>query len=208
MTLPECGTPSKRKAYITPSSNADASLTLQAKEHLVQWCVLHFAQASSTPFANEQWLSLLDLHNESNSLDDILSGDFQPNDMVHKILQFLQACKRKTEDEVDIRISFSHFRDFFRKQDEIKLSSPSGLHYGHAKTLAHDEDLLGLRFDILNLAFTHNIILRRWTKVWETLLAKESSHQFVHQFRNITMIEWDLQFLMKTIWAKRLMSHA
>ena len=180
----------------------------EVEEHLVKWCILHFAQASSTPLASERWLNLLDLHSESNSLEDILSGNFHPRNTTQEILQFLRACTRKTDDKVDTRLTFSHFKAFFRKQNEIKLSSPSGLHYGHAKTLAHDEDLLRLRFDILNLAFTHNVILCRWTKVWETLLAKESPHQFIHRFRNITIIEWDLQYLMKTIWAKRLMSQA
>lgn len=36
-------------------------------------------------------------------------------------------------------------------------------------------------------------------KVWETLLAKDSPRQYIPRFRNIMIIEWDLQYLMKTM---------
>ena len=179
------------------------------EDHLLRWCTLHFAQAATTPLAQEKWLDILDILNESNSVEEILSGRFGAEEYNAEINQFLVACKRKSPPvESATSLIFQDFRKFFEKQDEKKSSSPSRLHYGHIKTLTYDEELLQLRFDTMNLAFRHNIILERWLNVWETLLAKESPRQFIHRFRNITIIEWDLQYLMKVVWAKNLMRHA
>ena len=107
---------------------------------------------------------------------------------------------------IDIHLNFSHFKSFALNQKENNTSSLSRLHYGHMRTLVQDDELLRLRFDILSLALRHNVVLDRWRKIWEMLLPKEAPRNFIHRFRNISIIEWDVQYLMKTIWAKRLMS--
>ena len=87
------------------------------EKHLLQWCVLHFAQASSTPLASMAWLKLLDINNPSSSVEDILNGSFTPEEVPPEVLQFLRACRSKSEaDKVDTTLSFEHFRAFFTKQ--------------------------------------------------------------------------------------------
>ena len=186
---------------------SDVSLDEEAENKLIDWCALHFAQASTTPLASAQWTSRLDLSNPDNIIDEILSGDVPVTPEHEEIKVFLRSAQKKTSNKLDISLDFNHFKAFASKQQENKLSSPSGLHYGHMRSLAHDDDLLRLRFNILCLAFRHNIILERWKTIWETLLPKEPPRNYIHRFRNITIVEWDLQYLMKTIWSKRLMSH-
>lgn len=171
----------------------------------IDWCTLHFAQASATPLASPQWMNKLDLNNPNNILNDILEGKVPSVPEFKEVEEFFGAAMRMSA-ELDITLDFNHFASFSLKQQENKVSSPSKLHYGHMRTIAHDKDLLRLRFDIMNLALTHKIVLERWQKIWETLLPKEPPRTFIHRFRNITIVKWNVQYLMKTIWAKRLMS--
>ena len=81
-----------------------------------------------------------------------------------------------------------------------------GVHYGHFKALAWDKRLLRIKFKIMHLAYKNGVILERWKKVWEVLLKKDRNNNYIHRFRNITLVEGDVQFLMKCLWSKRLMT--
>ena len=48
-------------------------------------------------------------------------------------------------------------------------------------------------------------MLSRWQKIWEVLLKKDKKTTYIHCFRNITLVEGDVQFLMKCLWSQRLM---
>lgn len=137
-------------------------------------CITLF-QASTTPLAAGQWLSQLYVNNPSNIPGDILAGNIPEFARHEEVNQFLRASLRRSEqDKIDVALNFEHFQKFSQKQQERKLSSPSKLHYGHMKSLSHDEDLLQIYFDMMNLTFKHNILLQRWLIVWEIMLAKDS----------------------------------
>ena len=155
---------------------------------MIDWCTLHFAQASVTPLASPQWMNKLDLNNPDNILDDILEGKVPSVPEFKEVKEFFGAAMQMST-ELDITLDFNHFASCSLKQQENKVSLPSKLHYGHMRTITHDKDLLRLRFDVMNRALMHKIVLERWQKIWETLLPKESPHTFIHGFRNITIVE-------------------
>ena len=97
-------------------------------------------------------------------------------------------------------MSLNHFTEFCRKQNERKESSPSGLHCGHTKTMVFEERLLMMKYKIIELAFKHGVILNRWKTLWEALIPKKS-RAYIHKFRNITLVEGDLQYVMKAVWS-------
>ena len=76
--------------------------------------------------------------------------------------------------EVPFNMKFGHFKEFCQKQDEKKESSPSGLHYGHLKSLAFDKRLLRIKYKIVQTAHQHGLVLTRWKTLWEVLIPKKA----------------------------------
>ena len=118
---------------------------------------------------------------------------------------FFNAAERPQEAKPVLHMmTFEHYKEFCKKQDEQKESSPSGLHYGHARTTLFDERLLRIRYKIIELSYKNRVFLSRWTTLWEALIPKKK-RSFIHKFCNITLVEGDLQYLMKAIWSQALM---
>ena len=133
-------------------------------ECLLQWCMRHFLQACDTPLATLEWRDRMDPDMAGHVLREINDGTFKvPHGCPPEMAQFFRATKQPdNRPEVSDQLDFQHFQDFCRAQDEKKSLSPSGLHYGHLKALAWDEELLCLKFRILKLAYTRGVILTRW----------------------------------------------
>ena len=49
------------------------------------------------------------------------------------------------------------------------------------------------------------MVLDRWKEVWEALLPKDAGTHYIHMFRNITLIEGNLQYLTNAMWIQALM---
>ena len=119
--------------------------------------------------------------------------------------QLLEELEMKAgvNGRVDLWTSFETFKDFTVKVQENKTSSPSGRHYGHYKVLAMEEDLLTVVYDVMALDLERGIVLERWWEVHQVLLLKDPPRSKVHIFRNIMLVEGDLMFIMKDVWAKK-----
>ena len=178
----------------------------ETTDFLLRWCVRHFGQAANTPLNNGNWRNTLDPRKAENIVKEILEGRMRvPDGCPPELEQFMRAAK-KPEGITDIRftMTFEHFKRFCTKQDERKESSPSGLHYGHLRALLYDERLLRIKYKIIETAYTHGIILTRWKTLWEVLIPKKR-RSYIHKFRNITLVEGDIQYLMKALWSRALM---
>ena len=178
----------------------------EISEFMIRWCIRHFGQAIGTPLSDSTWKNRLDPRLGTKILDEIVSGKYiAPKGCPPELLHLLKAARQPHgAQDIPFTMSFEHFRKFCERQDEKKTSSPSGLHYGHYKTLTWDELLLRIKYKILEIAYKHGVLLRRWTILWEILLQKKE-RAFIHKFRNITLIEGDIQYLMKAIWSQTLM---
>ena len=165
----------------------------ETTEYLLRWCIRHFGQASETRLATQTWRHRLDPRRAENILDEIIEGRFKlPNGCQAEMIQFFRAAESpEGVRPVLFMLSYEHFIKFCRKQDERKVSSPSGLNYGHVKALLFDETLLRIKYKIIELAFNHGVILSRWTTLWEALILKKK-RAYIHKFRNTTLIEGDL----------------
>ena len=91
-----------------------------------------------------------------------------------------EGCKTSKAD-----LEYEHFREFCRKQDEKKISSPLGRHYEHVKACAEDEEILRVVFDILNIAYSNNKPLNRRKEANDVLLRKDETNDRMHRFSNI-----------------------
>ena len=178
----------------------------ETTEYLLRWCIRHFGQASSTPLASRTWKNQLDPRNANNVLEEICNGTFPtPEGCPPELEEFLRAARRpEGVIKTPFSMTYQHFKHFCIKQDERKESSPSGLHYGHLKAFTLDDSLLRLKYKILEIAFGHGVMLKRWTTLREVLIPKKK-RSYIHKFRNITLVEGDLQYLMKAVWSQALM---
>ena len=178
----------------------------ETTEFLIRWCIRHFGQAAETPLYEKGWRNALDPRTASNIVNEVIEGRMKtPEGYPPEFTQFLRASKKpKGTTEVTFKMTFEHFERFCKKQDEKKESSPSGLHYGHLKALAYDARLLRMKYKIIELAYKNGIILTRWKTLWEILIPKKQ-RSYIHKFRNITLVEGDVQYIMKAMWSSALM---
>ena len=111
--------------------------------------------------------------------------------------------------QIDHRLSFEEFTNYVRNADEKTSCSPSGRHYGHYKSLLmSNPSILFMIYDIFTTALEYDIILPRWAKTVTTLIEKKEGIPLIHKFRSIHIVEAELQFFSKKIFAKKMMNAA
>ena len=131
-------------------------------------------------------------------------GEFK--DSTIEVVQWLKELAKKdgVKRETYLGTHFSRFVKFAKGAKESKGPPPSGRHYGHYKVLAQEEDLLEVLYKIMECAVQTGEVLAMWKEVLQVLLLKDHPSSKVHCFRNITLIEADLMFQMKEVWANTL----
>lgn len=100
-------------------------------------------------------------------------------------------------------LDYEDFNKYIENISEKKNTSPSCIHLGIYETLAQSDDLLKFSFTILDLAMKHRLVLPLWRQTHQILLQKDNK-PFIHRFRYITILEVDIQFVMKRWWAREL----
>ena len=102
-------------------------------------------------------------------------------------------------------VQVKDFKEYVSKMAERKKTSPSGIHLGIYKALSQDPELLQIPFQIMSFALSSRIILPRWRQTHQLLLQKDPQ-PYINRLRYITILEVDVQFIMKRCWAKKLQS--
>ena len=174
---------------------------------LLQWQRKHFEQASETPLADPKYLALL---SDPKVQQQILEGQFEDDiDLPVETSLLLQYMIRTVPTKIDHKTKFSEFTEYIRKAKEDTSCSPSGRHYAHYKALAAgNTEILYTIFDIFTTALEHDIILDRWKTAVTSLIEKKPGTPYIHKFRSIHIVEAELQFFTKIIFARRMMKEA
>ena len=172
---------------------------------LVEWCKLHFGQAAETPLTKGQWEKHLNVLGKENKVREILEGGNSAlNIDVRECVEWVDGLRSKNIETTELQVEENDFRRFIQKVRESKSSSPSGRHYGHYKVLDRDPELRTIAFRIMELALRRGVVLQRWKIVHQILLPKDTDGSKIHRFRNITLVEADLMFVMRKVWARDL----
>ena len=107
-------------------------------ERLTLECMnIHLAQSNGTPLTSNEWIERLqDDHFQQTVLDGTIPDNKYPDSTQH----MLHALKRthSIDNEFKFEYSYPDFEKFVKRAHESTSASPSGRHYGHYKTLAHD----------------------------------------------------------------------
>ena len=174
---------------------------------LLQWQQRHFQQALETPLAAPNWNDLL---SKREIQEKILNGTFDaPEELPYECSLLLHFMQQTVPSQIDHRLSFEEFTTYIRNADEKTSCSPSGRHYGHYKALLiTNKQLLFLIYDMFTTSLEYEIILPRWAKTVTTLIEKIEGVPMIHKFRTIHIVEAELQFFSKNIFARKMMKAA
>ena len=169
----------------------------------------HFAQASDTIVTTPKWRSIL---TSKECQEQLLKGTFQwENDVPDEFRDMLMTFHVDSSNvkQIPFRLTYSAFTAFVQKSKEKTSTSPSSRHYGHYKALLQGApEVLEDIFRLMKLSVENGIFLRRYKKTLTTLICKESGTPYLHRFRPIHIIEAELQFIAKSIWAKQMINNA
>jgi len=184
----------------------------EIENRLVQWQHLHYSQASETPFASKEWFRKVDVNNvNEDEIHAVLNNTLNVTSLhptSRRLMKELADNILPNMPSSKTNITTTKYRSFYKKTSEKTSSSPSGLHMGHWKASATNDELSSILVGILNIAVSNSYVLRRWKKVIGILLEKKAGHPTIHKFRTIHLIESDLNFIMRSVWGREVMSWA
>lgn len=177
---------------------------------LPKWCELHFIQTKGAPFSSPTHRKIFDTIVENNLIEDtlhILCPDLEVERV--EIQDLVESMQYPDEiSPTDVILTFEQFTKFINKQQESTMSSLSDRHYGNLKTCRQDPSILRVIFDIMDLVFRNNVPLDRWVVAHDLLLWKYKESCKMYRWRSITLVEGDLKYTLKEIWARRLLTLA
>ena len=183
--------------------------TVQVESLILDALQKHFSQASDTLITTPKWREIL---KSKKGQDELLNGTLEWDENIPSDFKSLLSTFHKNQrpsKEITFCLTFAAFQKFIQSSKENKSTSPSSRHYGHYKALLQDiPDVLQDIFRLMNLAVQNGIFLNRYKKTLTTLICKESGTPYLHRFRPIHIIEAELQFISKSIWAKKMINFA
>ena len=183
------------------------------QQRLINWQQLHYSQAADTPFATKTWydrINPIDLPDEA--ILEILHGKHKNDPSLHieskKLLESISSHIIPQMPKAETEITVNKFQYFYSKTRERTSSSPSGLHLVHWNAAAQNNELTEVLFSIISIEVTNAYTLKLWLFVIGCLLEKVTGCPYIHKFRTIHVIESELNWVMRMLWGKEIMSWA
>ena len=105
-------------------------------------------------------------------------------------------------------ISVEEFQRFYKTKRESTESSPSGRHVGHYKVAAMVDDLSWLHTVMINVSLTCGVSLDQWKQSVNIMIEKDPGSPKLHQLRVIQLFETDFNFVLQTVFGRRMMNFA
>ena len=169
----------------------------------------HFSQASNMLITSQKWRKIL---SSKEGQEQLLNGTFDWGDDVPDEFQDLLSTFKSNGSKpksIPFQLKYESFVKFIQYSKEKTSTSPSSRHYGHYKALLDQApDALHDIFRLMKLSVDNGIFLKRYEKTLTTLICKEVGTPYLHRFRPIHIIEAELQFISKSIWAKKMIKAA
>jgi Reverse transcriptase (RNA-dependent DNA polymerase) len=205
-----------------PGENNQVIEPVVMETGLIDRNVGHFAQANSTPFAQNPILECLGYKGVNENSNILINGDEMP-EALNNQPEYVQAILNKLNDGNNLppfeeTITFDEFKQGLCKWRERTITSPSGRHLGHYKLLTRlivldeDDDNINLSDTVLKVYFDIAIItarlgraLTRWTKISTCMIEKVKGLPRIDKLRVIHLFEADYNLLLKIVWARKTM---
>ena len=147
----------------------------------------------------------------SPASQEILDGTFQfPDDCDHATKLLLEEVHHiysslENSEQDSGQLSIDDYTGYWKTMDERTSSSYSGRHLGHYKASIDNQDISALQASNVNLSLSRGVPLSRWKKGVTVLLEKEPGNCFIEKLRAICLLEADLNMVLRTFYARRMM---
>ena len=172
-----------------------------------------FGRATSAPVCQGVLFDLLGVYADTNAAVEILEGTFAPppdtDQRTILVLNEIAAIWKKIGDgEISIVISQEDYQYYWKRVKERTSSSISGLHFGHYKSIAYDDDLSRLLAKKFSLIVQTGAGPERWARGLSVMLEKIAGVALVNKLRAILLLEADFNFCNKLIFGHRMLDLA
>ncbi|MGB0809178.1 MAG: reverse transcriptase domain-containing protein, partial [bacterium] len=172
-----------------------------------------FGRATSAPICQGALFELLGNFADTSAAVEILEGTFvpPPDTDPRTLLLFDEMASiwsRMGNGEISISVSQEDFQYYWRRVKERTSSSLSGIHFGHYKSMAHDDNLSQLMARKLSLTTTTGASPDRWARGLSVMLEKIAGVAVVNKLRAILLLEADFNFCNKLIFGHRMINSA
>ena len=112
------------------------------------------------------------------------------------------------QEKINIHLDPSDYIKIFSKWNEKTSTSPSGRHLGHYKAILQQPTLIDYHCIMATLPLVYGFAPSRWTKAVQIMLGKKPGYPLIHRLRGIIILEADYNWVLRTIWGKRLLQKA
>ena len=154
------------------------------------------SQTEDTPFMTEPLLSEFGYKADNSNAEKVLEGTYVPppttDEYAIKLLPHLQRpAGIKKQGPIKSDISKKEYIKAWKTKREYTGSGPSGLHYGHFKAMAWNDNSASLHTDMINIPLTTGYSPERWRLADDHLEQKKPDNFNVDRYRPITHVEAD-----------------
>ena len=186
-----------------PSSDGQSWQEISAK-HLVEKTIMEvnmakYSQARSTPFLTEPLASMVGPLGLSQGADEILQGSFQtPAEVPTPTRRVIQQLQRPTQvKDFPNYIPTDTYQSYWTKAREFTAAGPSGLHFGHLRAGATDDEVAAFEASMNSIPMMTGYSPTRWKKGIDAMLLKKQGVFQVDKLRTILLYEADFNYMNK-----------
>jgi hypothetical protein len=120
-----------------------------------------------------------------------------------EFIQSLRLAEPLTdEDMIPVTVSIEDFQAYWKAVKERTSSSMSGLHFGHWKAAALDDELSEIHAVFTEIAVSAGYSPSRWQQGLSVMLEKTKACRVPEKLRAILLMEADLNFANKLFFGK------
>ena len=170
-----------------------------------------YQKSRAAPLAQGQLFSDLGHLANTSAAKAILRGEYEfPQGTDEATVLLLRAAAKiyaQNKGVVDIILRHKDFI-FWRTAKERTEPSASCLHFGHYMAQAFSKRLSKLKLMQLNIVLQMGLPLDRWLNGLSVMLEKEKGNINIDKLRAICLFEADFNWVLKVIYAKRMMANA
>lgn len=176
--------------------------------------VKHFTQASDTPFVTGPISERIGPFEYNETSESILNGTYPIEEITNnlEVIDLVKVMSRPNsavpvEDQGSL--SLEQLRKGFLSLKEGTSSSPEGLHHGHWKTLAADEEAFKPFGYMIMFASRWTEIPTAWQTAVQVILGKDpGEHTKMTRIRRIQLVSAAMNMGFRMIWGHEMMKTA
>ena len=162
-----------------------------------------FTQSHNTTFASPEVLQHLDTLGTNDIAQRILEGQPHPLDLSPDQMKFISCLATpesiKSSKKLPNWITQKQWKSCWGTQKEDTSSGPSGLHFGHFKANARDEDLCFIDSTLASIPYATGYSPKRWSRGTNVMLYKKVMNNHVEKLRTILLYEADFNAMNKIL---------